>query len=85
MTTVRVRDKHQITLPKRIVEAAGIAPDETLEIRYANGVITLVRTGVPARGASARAWLGALPGRWGRSRAAIDRALERDRESWGRP
>lgn len=84
MATVRVRDKHQITLPKRVVEAAGIAPDDTLEVTYANGVIMLTRSAVPRPDASARAWVGALRGRWGRSRAQIDRALDRERDDWDR-
>ena len=42
MSQVRVRLKHQITIPTRIAEAAHIKPNDMLEVAYANGVVTLV-------------------------------------------
>jgi AbrB family looped-hinge helix DNA binding protein len=44
MLEVRVRQKHQITLPASIVQEAHIAPNDTLEIALVNGVIILTPT-----------------------------------------
>ncbi|TLU84898.1 MAG: hypothetical protein FDX21_06275 [Chlorobium sp.] len=34
MTQVRVRNKHQITIPARIAESANIKPDDMLDVTY---------------------------------------------------
>jgi bifunctional DNA-binding transcriptional regulator/antitoxin component of YhaV-PrlF toxin-antitoxin module len=84
MPSVRVRDKHQITLPVSVVQAAALAPNDVLDVEYTNGVITLVPTARVPKRASANAFLGALKGTWGKSAAAINRELRADRDSWDR-
>ena len=83
-TQVRVRDKHQITIPMAIAQAASIAPDDVLIVEYTNGVITLIPTAKQTKRAKAHDFLGALSGTWGKSATAIDAHLRKERDSWGR-
>jgi hypothetical protein len=41
MPEIRMRPKHQVTLPANIVRQAKLAPDDRLEVTYTNGVIVL--------------------------------------------
>lgn len=84
MTQVRVRLKHQITIPTRIAEAAHIKPDDMLEVAYANGVVTLVPANRKERKGSALAYAGIARGLWGQTTAEIEAGLKNDRESWER-
>ena len=42
MPKTRMRERNQLTLPSSITAAAGIRPNDSLEINYTNGVITIV-------------------------------------------
>lgn len=84
MAQVRVRLKHQITIPIRIAEAAHIKPDDMLEVAYANGVITLVPVNREMRSQSAMTYAGIARGLWGQTTAEIDAGLNVDRDSWER-
>ncbi len=41
MTEITVRQRNQVTIPKAIAEAAGIAEGTVCDMQYANGVITI--------------------------------------------
>lgn len=41
MPEIRMRPKHQVTLPANIVREAKLALDDRLEVTYTNGVIIL--------------------------------------------
>lgn len=84
MPQVRVRPKHQITLPSRIVAAAHIKPDDVLEVAYANGVVTLVPVSRKERKGSVMAYAGIAQGIWGQTTDEIAAELNSDRESWER-
>ncbi len=84
MATVRIRDKHQITLPAAVMQAAAIARDDVLNVEYINGVITLTPTARIAKRVKARDFLGALQGTWGKTAAAIDKQLRKERDTWDR-
>jgi len=84
MTLVRVRPKGQITIPARIAEEARIKPDDTLEIVYANGVITLVPAARKELGNSVMSFAGIARGTWGNTTAEVDVCLEESRASWER-
>ncbi len=81
MSQVRVRLKHQITIPARIAEAAHIKPNDMLEVAYANGVVTLVPANRKARKESAMAYAGIARGLWGPTTAEIEADLNSDRDS----
>ena len=84
MSQVRVRPKHQITIPARIARAAGIKPDDVLDVGYANGVVTLAPTGRSARATPLLAYAGIAHGVWGASTAEIETALAANRATWER-
>ncbi len=84
MSQIRVRPKHQITIPARIARAAGIRPDDVLEVAYANGVVTLAPAGRKARATPLLAYAGIAHGLWGASAAEIEAALTADRAAWER-
>ncbi len=41
MPEIRMRRKHQVTLPASIVRAAKIEPDDKLNVTFANGAIVI--------------------------------------------
>ena len=84
MPTVRVRDKHQITLPRAIAEAANVTIDDTLTVEYTNGVITLMPAKSKKNRVTAQDFLGALRGSYGLTVAEIDASLRSERDSWER-
>jgi AbrB family looped-hinge helix DNA binding protein len=84
MTLVRVRPKGQITIPARIAEEARIKPDDTLEIAYANGVITLVPAARKELANSVMSFAGIARGTWGNTAAEMDAWVEESRASWER-
>ena len=84
MSQVRVRLKHQITIPSRIAEAAHIKPNDILDVAYANGVVTLVPIKRKERKESAMDYAGIARGLWGQTTAEIEAELNSDRDSWER-
>jgi bifunctional DNA-binding transcriptional regulator/antitoxin component of YhaV-PrlF toxin-antitoxin module len=84
MSQVRVRPKHQITLPSRIVAAAHLKPDDLLEVAYANGVVTLVPLSRKERKESVMDYAGIARGIWGQTTGEIEAGLNSDRASWER-
>ena len=84
MAQIRVRPKHQITIPARIARMAGIKVDDALEVGYSKGVVTLSPTGRGVQAKSLMAYAGIAHGAWGQTAEDIDRALTSDRASWER-
>lgn len=84
MAQVRVRNKHQITIPAGVARAAGIKPDDVLEVRYAHGLVTLAPAGRNPRGKSLMDYAGVGRGVWGGDAGRIDQELSADRASWER-
>lgn len=41
MAEIRMRRKHQVTLPASIVRLAGIEPEDMLTVTFTNGVIVI--------------------------------------------
>lgn len=84
MTQVRVRKKHQITLPARIAESANIKMDDMLEVAYNNGVVTLIPVSRKKRKESALAYAGIAHGVWGKNTLEIEAEVKKSRDSWER-
>lgn len=84
MTTVRVRDKHQITLPAALVRAANIHANDILEIDYRNGVITLTTTQAQTPSRSLMHYAGSAEGLYGDTAEEVHNYLETERASWER-
>lgn len=84
MSQVRVRQKHQITLPANIVQDAHIIPNDTLDVAYVNGVITLTPKKRQKQRNSVMAFAGIAKGVWGETPEAVEATLLSQRESWER-
>jgi bifunctional DNA-binding transcriptional regulator/antitoxin component of YhaV-PrlF toxin-antitoxin module len=82
MSTARLRDRRQVTLPSDVVAAAQLEIDDPLEVRYANGVILLVplRPRAPARDLGR--FVGAAGTIYGKDSRAMDRYLQHQRDGW---
>jgi antitoxin component of MazEF toxin-antitoxin module len=46
MPEIRMRAKHQITLPASVVRAANLKVDDRLNVDYINGVIVITNKGL---------------------------------------
>ena len=84
MSTVRVRPKHQITLPVSIVNQAGIHQDDLLEADYVNGVITLVPKARQLRHGDIMDYAGIARDVYGKTAEEVDAALAQLRDEWER-
>ena len=84
MTQVRVRNKHQITIPARIAKSANIKPDDMLEVAYNKGVVTLIPVSRKKRKESAMAYAGIAQGIWGKTTLEIDTELHNSRDSFNK-
>jgi len=86
MLKVRVRNKHQITLPASVVRAANIGTNDMLDVSYQNGAITLLTQRVAEKKRPSLMDLaGSLKGVYGRNTEEIDAYIANERKSWERP
>jgi bifunctional DNA-binding transcriptional regulator/antitoxin component of YhaV-PrlF toxin-antitoxin module len=84
MPQIRVREKHQVTLPMSIVRGAGIHENDVLEVSFKNGVITLVPSKAKLPKKSLMDFVGATQGLYGRDPLEVAQYLEQERDSWDR-
>ena len=84
MTQIRIRERNQITLPANIVIAASLSPNDTPEVSFANGIITLIPVNPHNKRRSITDYVGSAKGLWGTTGAEIDAQLRDDRASWER-
>jgi bifunctional DNA-binding transcriptional regulator/antitoxin component of YhaV-PrlF toxin-antitoxin module len=85
MHQVRVRDRHQITLPASIARAANINPNDVLSVSYKEGVVTLLTQSVVAKKRpSLMDFAGSANGLYGRTTEEIDAYIANERKSWER-
>jgi len=75
--SVRLSSRGQLVIPKAIRDAMGLIEGTELIAIQDEERIILIRPADYAK--SSR---GALKGVWGASREEIDRAIERERDSW---
>lgn len=84
MPQVRVREKHQITLPAAVVRAANIGLHDTLEVSYQDGVIILMTPQAVQKRRPLMAMAGSTKGLYGRSTEERQQYLADERQSWHR-
>jgi len=84
MSTVRVRPKHQITLPVSIVNQANIHQDDLLEANYVNGVITLVPKARHAHHGDIMDYAGVARDVYGKTAEEVDASISQLRDEWER-
>lgn len=77
MPEIRMRPKHQLTLPANIVREAKLAPDDRLEVRYINGVIVLTprSKSVSAQQFDFMAYAGIDKGMWGNTSDEVNKYI----------
>ena len=82
---VRVRNKHQITLPASVARAASISVNDVLSVDYRNGIITLTTQRTPAKKRpSLMEFAGCAKGLYGRTPKEIESYVANERASWER-
>ena len=81
---VRVRKKHQVTLPDRIDESANIKLDDILEVAYNNGAVTMIPVSRKNRTESAMTYAGIARCIWGTNTLEIEAEVKNSRDSWER-
>lgn len=85
MPQVRVRHKHQITLPAQIARAANIGMDDILDVHYKDGVITLItKQRMDAKKPSLMALAGSAKGLYGTTTEELEQYSVTERNSWER-
>jgi bifunctional DNA-binding transcriptional regulator/antitoxin component of YhaV-PrlF toxin-antitoxin module len=85
MPQVRVRNKHQITLPASVARAASVGVNDVLDVSYKEGIITLMTQRIPAKKRPSLMELaGCAKGLYGRTPEEIEAYVANERASWER-
>ena len=84
MPDIRMRRKHQVTLPASIVRQAGIKPDDKLSVRYLNGSIVITPKQTERASHDIMRFAGIGRGLWGKSPEEVDRTLCEMKNAWER-
>lgn len=79
---IRVRQKHQITLPMSIIQQAHISENDKLEIIYRNG--SIIMRPKKQISSSASVYAGIANGIWGHTNEEIEKNIRSLRDSWTR-
>jgi bifunctional DNA-binding transcriptional regulator/antitoxin component of YhaV-PrlF toxin-antitoxin module len=85
MQTVRVRDKHQITLPMAIVRAAHIRENDRLSVDYKNGaIIFIAETKASIQKKSIMEYAGCSKDLYGQNPDELHAYLRNEQATWDR-
>jgi antitoxin component of MazEF toxin-antitoxin module len=84
MPEIRMRPKHQVTLPGSLVRQANIKLDDKLVVTYANGSIILTPSAARRNQADIMTFAGIATGLWGNTAKGIDQTLSNTKSGWDR-
>lgn len=84
MPEIRMRPKHQVTLPASLVRQANIKLDDKLAVTYVNGSIILTPTAASENQIDIMAFAGIANGLWGNTAQEIDQTLSSVKSGWER-
>ncbi len=84
MPEIRMRPKHQVTLPASLVRQANIKLDDKLDVSYVNGSIILTPSTVGKDQTDIMAFAGIASGVWGSTVEEIDQTLNSMESGWER-
>ena len=84
MPEIRMRPKHQVTLPASLVRQANIQLDDKLAVSYVNGSIILTPCAAHKNQADIMAFAGIASGLWGTTAHEIDQTLSSMKSGWER-
>lgn len=85
MTEIIIRQRGQVTIPRDIVEAAGLEPGTHMDLHYANGVIVLRPFRRGAEADDLMSYAGIARHLWGSTDEEVDSWIAREREASDRP
>jgi bifunctional DNA-binding transcriptional regulator/antitoxin component of YhaV-PrlF toxin-antitoxin module len=81
MSEIRMRKKHQVTLPASIVRLAGIEPDDMLTVTFTNGAIVIKpKIDSVELQDDVMAYAGIGQGLWGSTQEEVQASIRRLRE-----
>ena len=84
MQEIRMRPKHQVTLPASLVRQANIKLDDKLSVSLVNGSIILTPSAPSANPTDIMAFAGIADGFWGNTAEQIDKAVSETKSGWDR-
>lgn len=84
MPEIRMRPKHQVTLPASVVREAGLEPDDRLSVTYLNGSIILTPTFARHGEEDLMSFAGVGHGLWGNTPQEVDETLRNMKNAWER-
>lgn len=84
MTEIRMRPKHQVTLPANLVRQANIKLDDKLAVSYVNGSIILTPSAAGKNQTDIMSFAGIANGLWGSTADEIDLTLGNMKSGWER-
>lgn len=84
MPEIRMRPKHQVTLPASLVRQANIQLDDKLAVSYVNGSIILTPTATAKNQTDVMTFAGIASGVWGSTAGEIDQTLADMKSGWER-
>jgi bifunctional DNA-binding transcriptional regulator/antitoxin component of YhaV-PrlF toxin-antitoxin module len=84
MPEIKMRPKHQITLPASVVRAANLETDDRMQVEYVNGVILITPRSEKTVKADAMSFAGIGKGLWGDTPKAVSEAIKKISNSWER-
>ena len=84
MPEIRMRPKHQVTLPASLVRQANIKLDDKLAVSYVNGSIILTPSAAGKNQTDVMAFAGIASGVWGHTAKEIDQTLDSMKSGWER-
>ena len=84
MPEIRMRPKHQVTLPASLVRQANIKLDDKLAVSYVNGSIILTPSAAGKSQTDVMAFAGIASGLWGCTAKEIDQTLDNMKSGWER-
>jgi hypothetical protein len=84
MSTIKMRPKHQVTLPATIVRQANIHTDDVLSVVYLNGSIVITPQALGRKAPNLMSFAGIGKGLWGDSPEAVEANLRAMKNAWQR-
>ena len=84
MPEIRMRPKHQVTLPASIVHEAKLKPDDRLSVTFINGSIIITPKQSAQEHDDIMSFAGIGHGLWGNTPAEVDQTLRDMKSSWQR-
>ncbi len=84
MPEIRMRPKHQVTLPASIVRAANLQLNDKLEVSYVNGSIIISPQKSKNKPVDVMAFAGVGRGLWGATPKAVTQTVKKLRGDWQR-